>query len=182
MTETSCCAELTSEDRWNIVLQREFLNMSAVTTRWRDFLFLNRAVWNPANWLLRLVFLKHKRLSSLLGLLSLYPSVFQFVVIPNPFLYISTSDTRYTVYTFDKLICGEDCLTWNSKPSWFFLLFLLEYCLNNKIWWVSTHWFLHKCHVWHQGHLGLLEPDVTIFVWQGWLRYLSCKMGPLLTK
>lgn len=94
MTETSCCAELTSEDGWNIFLQREFLNMSVVTTQGGDFLFLNRAVWNPANWLLRLVFLRHK-----------CPSVFHFVFIPNPFLYISTSDTRCTVYKFDKLIC-----------------------------------------------------------------------------
>lgn len=142
MTETSCCAELTSEDRWNIVLQWEFLNMSAVTTRRGDFLFLNRAVWNPANWLLRSVFL----------LFSAFCLFIHFALIPNPFVYYQA------VFFF------------------FFLLSLREYRLNDTMRWVSTHqgvthWFLHKCRVWHHSYLGLLESDMTIFGWQGWLRY-----------
>ena len=51
--------------------------MSAVTTRRGDFLFLNRAVWNPANWLLRSVFL----------LFSAFCLFIHFALIPNPFVY-----------------------------------------------------------------------------------------------
>lgn len=56
MTVTHCCADLTTEDRWNIFLQWEFWTMLAVRIRQNDCLFLNRAMWSSANWQIQLVF------------------------------------------------------------------------------------------------------------------------------